>query len=479
MKNIRLLKTLIALLMLSSTQIRAEKKPNVIVFLVDDLGYKDLGYTGSSFYETPNIDKVANEGIIFNNGYAGASNCAPSRACLLSGQNTPRHGIYTVKSSERGNVKTRKIIPTPNTLVLQDKIQTLGNLFSTNGYKTISLGKWHVSNNPLTQGFDENVAGCEMGNPGRKGYFAPYNVPKLEPKKEHEYLTDRLTDEAIGFIDRNQDNPFFVYLSYYSVHSPLMAKDSLVKKYKHKMNSPGQSNANYAGMIETVDTNMGKLISALKQRGLLENTLIIFTSDNGGVRKTSYQDPLRAGKGSYYEGGIRVPFFAYWKGKIRGHRVSDLPVVNMDIYATCKALVKDNNRQVCDGRSLLPLLVKGDKLSTKPLFWHFPIYLESYAGKIDQARDVLFRTRPGTVVRYGNWKLHYYYEDNKMELYNLISDIGERNNLKDKYPEKCHELYEMIKTWRENLHAPVPITLNPEYNAIVEKEMLEKRNNQF
>ncbi|MDC1106004.1 sulfatase [Prolixibacteraceae bacterium] len=473
-----LFKTLFVLLILSSVQIRAQKKPNVIVFLVDDLGYKDLGYTGSLFYETPNIDKIANEGVIFNNGYSAASNCAPSRACLLSGQNTPRHGIYTVKSSERGNSKSRKIIPIPNTLVLPNRVQSLGDLFKSHGYRTISLGKWHVGDSPLTQGFDENIAGCEMGNPGRNGYFSPYNVP-LESKIENEYLTDRLTSEAISFIDRNQQNPFFIYLSYYSVHSPLITKRDLLEKYTHKTKSPGQANANYAGMIETVDNNMGKLLKALKQTGVLENTMIIFTSDNGGVRKTSHQDPLRSGKGSYYEGGIRVPFFIYWKGTILGQRKSSLPVVNMDIYATCKDLVDDNSSQVCDGRSLLPLILKDKELPIRPLFWHFPIYLESHVGKDDQARDVLFRTRPGTVVRYGDWKLHYYYEDNAMELYNLASDIGETNDLKDQYPEKCLELYTMIKDWRNNLDAPIPVKQNPDYSTVFERNLIKNRTSKL
>lgn len=451
-----------------------EPKPNVVFILVDDLGWKDVGFMGSGYYETPNIDKLAGQGVVFTHAYAAAANCAPSRACLMSGMNTPRHGIYTVSPSDRGNDKTRKLIPTPNTEDLRDDIVTMAEMFKKAGYTTGTFGKWHLGEDPLMQGFDVNVGGSRRGNPGKDGYFAPYNLDHIEQGPKGEYLTERLTNEAIKFMNNNKDVPFFLYLPYYTVHTPLQGKEELIEKYKNKKGDAGQSNPVYAAMIEAMDQNLGKLLSELETLGLAENTILVFTSDNGGIRSISHQDPLRAGKGSYYEGGIRVPLVIKWPEVIKKARVDETPVTNLDFYPTFLEITGAvKTGQLIDGASLLTLL-KGGKMTDRPLFWHFPIYLEAYKPLDDESRDPLFRTRPGTAMRLGKWKLHEYFEDDDFELYDLENDPGEKNNLADSLPEKAGELRQMMIEWRQQIAAPVPTEPNPQYNSITEKKMTEK-----
>lgn len=443
----------------------AVEQPNIIYINVDDLGWKDVGYMGSTYFETPNIDKLSTQGMNFIQGYAGAANCAPSRACLMSGQNTPRHGVYTVSPSTRGNTKTRKLIPTPNTDHLTNDMITMANMFKTAGYVTGTFGKWHVSIDPLNDGFDVNIGGNHRGGPGGNGYTAPYNnLPNLDRAPEGEYLTDRLTTEAINFVEKNKDKPFFLYLPYYAVHMPLMGKPELVEKYKNKGGSGGQDNPVFAAMVENVDINVGRLLSALEQLNLSNNTLIVFTSDNGGISSISSQKPLRAGKGSYYEGGTRVPYIIKWPNKIKAGTTSETPIVNMDFFPTFMEILDVHlPNKILDGKSLLPLL-KGNKIVDRPLFWHFPIYLGSYDEAKDDGRDPLFRTRPGSTVLHNNWKLHHYFEDNALELYDLKNDLGERNDLALSHPEKAKELYNLLDSWRKEVDAPVPSELNPEYD---------------
>lgn len=450
-------------------------KTNVIYINVDDMGWMDLAFQGSEYYETPNIDAFATQSIIFTNGYAAAANCAPSRACLMSGQNTPRHGIYTVDNSDRGNAKTRQIVPTPNTTVLRDDIVTMAEMFKQEGYATISLGKWHLGADSRTQGFDVNIGGDHRGNPGKNGYFSPYNIDFIEDNNPGENLTDRLTQEACSFIEDNKDTTFFVYLSFYAVHTPLATTSELLAKYKAKTPGKGQDNANFAGMVETVDNNVGRLVSTLEELELTDNTLIVFTSDNGGIRDVSFQDPLRAGKGSYYEGGIRVPLCVKWPEHITSKRLCDVPVVNMDFFPTFRDVIEaDLGAKALDGRSLLPYLKNNETLEEKPLFWHFPIYLQAYKKGVDDGRDVLFRTRPGSAMRYGKWKLHEYFEDGAIELYNLEEDLNERTNLADTETAKRDELYQMLLDWRAGISAPVPTERNPKYDAAYEQELIDK-----
>lgn len=448
-------------------------RPNIVFINVDDLGWKDLGFMGSSYYETPHVDQLADEGIVFTQAYATAANCAPSRACLMSGQNTPRHGIYTVSNPDRGDVRTRKIIPVPNQTVLADSIYTLAEMLAEHGYVTGTFGKWHLGDDPTTQGFQVNAGGNHRGNPGKDGYFSPYNLEYLTDGPTGEYLTDRLTSEAISFVRDNQDTSFFLYLPFYTVHTPIMGKKALIEKFSKKQPQPGQDRPDYAAMIASMDENVGRLLAEIEKLGLKENTLVIFTSDNGGIRDISYQDPLRAGKGSYYEGGIRVPLVVRWPGEVAAGSRSEVPVTNLDFYPTLQTVIGATNRSaLLDGDDISPLF-NGKSLSERALYWHFPIYLQAYSPKEDDGRDPLFRTRPGSVVRKGKWKLHEYFEDGVLELYNLEEDLGETQNLVKDYPEKAQELYQLLKEWRGRTDAAVPKEPNPDYDPAFEKQLIK------
>ncbi len=448
--------------------------PNIILINVDDLGWKDVGFMGSRYYETPNIDRLASEGMVFMQAYAGAANCAPSRACLMSGQNTPRHGIYTVSNSDRGDARTRKIIPTPNNETLPDTIYTLAEMLRDNGYVTGTFGKWHLGDDPKTQGFQVNAGGSHRGNPGNKGYFSPYNVDFLSDGTKGEYLTDRLTREAIRFVKAHQDTSFFLYLPFYAVHTPIMGKEALIKKFAQKPGVDGQDRPDYAAMVASVDENVGRLLAEVKKLGLTENTVVIFTSDNGGIRAISHQDPLRAGKGAYYEGGIRVPLVVRWPGKVKAGSRNDTPVTHLDFYPTIQSIIQaKKTSSLLDGDDISPLLY-GKELPERTLVWHFPIYLQGYHPGEDGGRDPLFRTRPGSIIRQGSWKLHEYFEDGGLELYNLKEDPGETYNLAADDPQKVQALHKLLKNWRARMNAPVPSMPNPAYDAAYEKRQIQK-----
>jgi arylsulfatase A-like enzyme len=451
-------------------------KPNIIYINVDDLGYKDVGFMGSTYFETPNINQLSKEGMIFTQGYAGAANCAPSRACLMSGQNTPRHGVYTVANSDRGNTRTRKLIPIKNTKHLSNEMVTMAEGFKMAGYTTGTFGKWHVTSDPLKDGFDVNIGGNHFGSPGGKGYTAPYNkLPNLKIAPIGENLTDRLTSEAMSFIESNKEKPFFLYLPYYAVHTPLMGKPELVEKYKAKGGRNGQENPVFAAMVENVDTNIGKLLRLLEDLKLSDNTLVVFTSDNGGIRAISSQDPLRAGKGSYYEGGTRVPYILKWPNIIEANTTNKTPIVNMDFFPTFMSIIGVQlNNKILDGQDILPLL-KGKNIEERPLYWHFPIYLQAYSVEKDDGKDPLFRTRPGSTIVYKNWKLHHYFEDDDLELYSLESDLGERNNLATSHPKKKQELFKLLNDWRNDVDAKIPLELNPEYDPNFKPQKKSKK----
>ena len=439
-------------------------QPNIILLNVDDLGWRDLSVYGSSTYRTPNIEKLARRGMLFTNAYASAANCAPSRACMMTGLQTSRHRIFTVSSSERGKSADRKLIPIENNTILADSFLTIADLLKSEGYRTATMGKWHLGEHPESQGFELNIAGTIRGAP--RTYFSPYNNPALKDGPDGEYLTDRLTDEAIRFLRGNATKKFFLYLPYFAIHTPLMARHDLLAKYKEMDMPEKQNNPVYAAMIEAVDQSVGRILNAMQQLGLEENTIVIFTSDNGGIAAQSSQSPLRAGKGSYYEGGIRVPLIIFWKNRVPPSAISNEPVTNLDFMPTIMDLVGIENEHVeLDGHSLLPLISGNGSLGTRTLFWHFPVYLQAYNGRLDEARDTLFRTRPGTVMRLGPWKLHEYFEDNALELYHLQLDVGERRNLVEIYPEQAKYLHSLMKRWRKDVGAPVPHTLNPEYIA--------------
>ncbi|WP_291371572.1 sulfatase [Cyclobacterium sp.] len=455
------------------------QKPNIILINVDDLGWKDLGYMGSAYYETPNIDRLAGQGMVFYQAYAAAANCAPSRACMMSGRNTPSHGVYTVDNSERGNSKTRKIIPTPNRDFLPDSLYTLAAMLKDNGYTNGTFGKWHINEDPLQHGFHVNVGGSHRGNPGSGGYFSPYKIDFIDNGPDGEYLTDRLTEEAIHFVKANKEKTFFLYLPFYSVHTPIMGKPELIETFAGKPGTEGQDRADYAAMVASVDQNVGKLMAVLDELNLADNTLVIFTSDNGGIRDISYQTPLRAGKGSYYEGGIRVPLVMRWPGTIQAGSKTDVPVTNMDFFPTIKSIISEEGPPdtVLEGMNLTPLF-RNQAMEERALYWHFPIYLQAYNPKEDGGRDPLFRTRPGSVIRKGKWKLHHYFEDGDYELYNLEEDPGEKHNMAQSQVEIRNQMIDLLESWRLEVNAPVPDQANPLYDKAFEMNLIKQKLNE-
>ena len=461
---------------LQHAEAQTEDHPNVLFIFLDDYGWRDCGFMGSDYYETPHIDRLASQGMVFREAYSAAANCAPARACLLSGQYTPRHEIYNVGTQLRGNPKFSRLKHVPGTDVLRDDIRTFAHQVRDAGYRTGTIGKWHVSQDPVSHGFDFNFAGTHSGSPPR-GYYPPHpRAPGLEDAPADEYLTDRLTDEAIGFIDRNRRRPWFLYLTHFAVHTPLQGPEDLVAKYEAKPKGKLHQHAVMAAMIESVDTGIGRIVAALDRFGLTDTTAIVFTSDNGGYGPATSMSPLKGYKGTYYEGGIREPFFVTWPGVVEPGTESATPVINVDLFPTfCEitgaSLPED---QILDGKSLAPIL-RGEakSLGQRSLYWHFPAYLQSYA-RIDGQRDLLFRSRPCSILRDGDWKLHEYFEDGGLELYNLRDDVGETRNLAESHAAKARELQEKLIRWRESIDAPVPTEPNPRYDAKAEAQAKKK-----
>ena len=452
---------------------RAKSKPNIILILSDDHGWKDARFMGSSYYLTPSLDALAYSGMTFTNAYANAPNCAPSRASLLTGMYTPRHGIYTVNSSARSKSAFRKIIPIKNTTILDTSFITIAEVLGKNGYTSSSIGKWHLGNDsiglPQSQGFDENIGGYHLGHP--KSYFSPYKNPYLPDGPEGEYLTDRLTQEALDFIERNKDHPFFLYLPHYAVHTPIQAKESLTSIFRNKEPEGKQKNPKYAAMVKSLDEGIGRVVNRIEKLELSDNTIIIFMSDNGGLGVVTGMKPLRGSKGMLYEGGIRVPFIISWPGKIKAATICDIPVAGTDLFPTILKLarIKPPEELVTDGVNLKRILLKGKKIPERPLFWHFPAYLERNKGM-----KTIWRTSPASAVRFGDWKLIEFYENGEIELYNLREDIGETNDLSVKYPEKKDELYKLLDDWRKEINAPIPTETNPEFDELKYQEFKTK-----
>ncbi|MDG1973880.1 MAG: sulfatase [Flavobacteriaceae bacterium] len=473
-------KILILLLFIFSCQnnIFDNEKPNVVLIVADDLGWSDLSYMGSTYYETPNIDKLSKSGMTFYNGYASSANCAPSRASMLTGKYHPFHGIYTVKNSDRGNKKTRKIIPIKTKTKLELQYFILPEMLKSKGYSTGHFGKWHMGPKgyfPKQMGFDINIGGNEHGGPG--SYFSPYKYPNMSNGPKDEYLTDRIGDEVVKFIEKNKENNFFAYVPFFSVHTPIQSKSDYEKKYRNKESNEYHNREDYAGMIQSLDENIGKILDKIEKLNLSKNTLIIFTSDNGGIRAISNQYPLRAGKGSYYEGGIKVPMIFSWPEKIKAGSTSNERISNIDFYPTIKSIIGYNETIDLDGENLTPIF-NSKALKKRELYFHFPIYLEPYNVHLDSGSDPLFRTRPGSVIIKDNWKLHHYYEDNNFELYDLENDISESKNLIDINKEKKAELLNNLDNWLKKNNAPIPNKLNPFYNQkYVDSLMFSINNN--
>ncbi len=455
---------------------RAAEKPNILFIFLDDFGWKDTSYMGSDFYETPHLDKLARQGMIFTDAYSCAANCAPARACLLSGQYTPRHEVYNVGTGPRGNAKHRRLLHVPGTKTLDPKIRTWAHQLKKAGYTTATMGKWHLSNDPLPYGFDVNIGGTHSGGPPR-GYYPPHgNAPGLRDAPKGEYLTETISKKAAQFVRTNKDKPWMLYLTLFAVHTPLNAKKDLVAKYEAKKPGKLHNHVAMATMIQAVDDGVGHIQKTLDELNLTDNTIIIFFSDNGGYGPATDMAPLKGYKGTYYEGGIREPFFVKWPGVVKPRSKCAEPIIGVDLYPTLLEMAgaKPASGQVMDGVSLVPLL-KGEKESFKnrPLYWHFPAYLQSYSASGEQ-RDPLFRSRPCSIIRVGDWKLHHYFEDNGLELYNLRDDIGEKHDLSKSNAAKTKELYAQLDAWRKKVNAPIPTKKNPQFDAEAEAAAIEK-----
>lgn len=468
--------TVAVLLGFHSDACDAEEKPNVLFIFLDDFGWRDAGFMGSDFYETPHLDALAARGMVFTHAYAGAANCAPSRACLLSGQYSPRHEIYNVGTARRGNKKHGKLMHVPGTDTLRPDIRTWAQCIQDAGYRTGTIGKWHLSKDPLPYGFDFNFAGTHSGSPPR-GYYPPHgNIAELADAPRDEYLTNRLTDEAIKFIGQDSDQPWFLYLTHFAVHTPIQGEPELVKKYEQRQPGRLHDHPVMAAMIESVDTGVGRIMQAIEELGQTQRTIVVFTSDNGGYGPATSMSPLKGYKGTYYEGGIREPMFVVWPGVTKPGSKCDAPVINLDLFPTfCEMTGAELPDQVLDGKSLRTLLAGQDdtEFQSRDLFWHFPAYLQSYQ-RTDGQRDLLYRSRPCSIIRSGKWKLHEYFEDGGLELYDLQADPGESTDLAPTHPDQRDRLHQRLKDWRKQTGAPVPSTANPNYDAASETQAIAR-----
>ncbi len=462
------------ILLLFPGALRASSQPpNVVLILADDLGWRDAGFMGSRYYETPALDRLAASGMVFTDAYANAPNCAPTRAALLTGLYAPRTGIYTVGSSKRGESRYRRLIPVKNTTVLDTLFVTLAEALHSNGYVCASIGKWHLGDppryGPRAQGFDLNAGGWHAGHP--RSYFSPYHNPYLPDGPPGEYLTDRLTDEAVRFIRNNRERPFFLYFPHYAVHTPLQAKDSLTQLFRGRPPDGGQHNAVYAAMIKSLDESVGRLLTTLDELGLRQRTLVIFFSDNGGVWGITSNAPLRGAKGMLYEGGIREPLIISWPGHVPAGTVSHVPVIGLDLYPTLlKVTGTRRPRGVhLDGVDISPLFLEGKPLRRRALYWHFPAYLERMRGM-----PQMWRTTPATAIRYGDWKLIRFWETGRCELYNLHDDPGEQHDLADSLPRLRKRLERKMDRWLHRTHAPLPTQKNPDFDEKAYLQRLEQ-----
>lgn len=467
--------TLPALLASSaSAQAKPEtRKPNVVLILADDLGWADLGCYGSTFHKTPQLDAMAAGGMQFSQAYAACPVCSPTRASIMTSK-WPARLQLTDWLPGRGDLPSQPLARPQFRQQLPLEEVTLAEVLKAHGYATASIGKWHLGGEgfgPLRQGFDVNIGGNEKGSPS--GYFAPFaqpnkpgrDVPGLEQAPAGAYLTDLFADEAVKFIEQHQAEPFFLYLPHFAVHTPLQAKKELVAKYQKDSGKPGQqSNAIYAAMLESLDDAVGRVLAKLDELKLAENTLVLFTSDNGGLATieggstpSTINSPLRDGKGHLYEGGIRVPLLVRWPGRIKPGTRCETPVCSTDYFPTILEMcgidlqtTAESLRPQIDGVSLAPLLLQTGTPQRDTFYWHYPHY-SNQTGK------------PGGAVRAGDFKLIEFYESGRRELFNLKDDPREGTNLAEQQPEKTKELADLLAAWRKSVGAQM-MTPNPGYH---------------
>jgi arylsulfatase A-like enzyme len=468
----------LALMLLSAVLVAAERRPHVVFFLADDLGYHDPACYGSTFHETPHIDRLAREGMRFTHGYAACPVCSPTRASIMTGQWPQRTGITDYIGAplkpEQWKRNTR-LLPATYTDRLALDAPTLAKSLKAAGYATFFAGKWHLGPEgwwPENQGFDLNLGGIDRGGPyGGGKYFSPYGNPRLSDGQPGEHLDERLAAELAAFLAAKKDQPVFAFVPFYSVHTPLMTREALKAKYEAKRAHLGlkeswgregprevrevQEHAVYAGMIESMDNAVGMVLAKLDELGLADDTIVIFTSDNGGLSTSegwpTSNRPLRAGKGWMYEGGIREPLIVRWPRVVAAGSTSDVPVSSPDFFPTLleAAGAKPADGQVLDGVSLLPAL-RGGTLPERALCWHYPHY-----GNQGGA--------PSAAIRRGAWKLIEWYEDGRRELFDVVADPGETREVAAAHPERAEALHRELDTWRTTVGALMP-TVNPAYD---------------
>ena len=457
---------------------QAAKQINFVFFLVDDMGWADIGANGSTFHETPNIDRLAKSGIRFTNGYAAGSVCSPTRASILTGRHPVRVDITDWIPGQSGQTKRNPLITPGDRSNLALEETTLAEALREHGYQTFFAGKWHLGEKghwPTDQGFDINIGGHHRGSPPG-GYYSPWSNPALKAKRKGEYLTERLTTESVKFLEeRDEAKPFLLYLSYYNIHTPIQAYKKHIDHYQAKAakafegktptepehdgtNRTRQDNPVLASMVAAVDDSVGVLLAKLTELDLDESTVVIFFSDNGGLSTLQRGRfgpgcnlPLRAGKGWLYEGGVREPTIIRAPGVTQPGSVSHKPMVSMDFFPTMLDLagLPLQPKRHIDGQSLLPQL-RGDDSGTRTFHWHYPHYHGS-------------AWKPGASIRDGDWKLIEFYHYKNFELYNLAEDPGERQNLAKAKPAKAKRLRAKLAAWQKRMGAKMPVP-NPDYN---------------
>ena len=430
------------------------KRPNILFVMADDLGWMDLACQGNKFVETPHIDSLAKQGMRFTNAYAAAPVCSPTRAAVLTGQAPARLGMT---SHLPGKFSPKDNRPQPADMIpaIGPEHVTIAERLKEAGYANAFLGKWHIApsvgkqgrvadeHSPLNQGFDINIGGASYGGP--PSFFSPYRIATLPDGEPGEYLPDRLVEETISFIRENKAKPWMVHLWFYTVHWPMQAPEALLKKYENRK-GPGLNDTRYGAMIEAMDLAMGRLLASLESLGQAEDTLVVFTSDNGGFAGVSDCRPLRESKGHLYEGGIRVPLIVRWPGRVAAGKVSGEPVILTDFYPTLLEVagLRARKEYPGDGESLLPLLTGKGAMKRDAIFWHYP----NFAFHRDN--------RLGSAVRMGDYKLLEFFEDDVVELYNLRKDLGERNNLVGKEPDRAAAMRKSLDRWRQESGAKMP-----------------------
>ena len=434
------------------THAQAQPRFNVLLILIDDWGATDAGCYGSRFYDTPNIDRLAASGVRFTQAYSACTVCSPSRAAIMTGKYPAR--LHITDWIAGHHYPWAKLRPPEWTQHLPLSETTLAERFKAAGYATASIGKWHLGGPefyPDKQGFDRNIAGTHAGQP--PSYFSPYKIATLSDGPAGEYLTDRECSEALSFIESNRERPWFVYLPHYAVHTPLQAKQALIDKYRRRAEGgQAQGNPVYAAMVESMDESVGRLLSGLEKLGVADRTIVALTSDNGGLLQRSTTNlGLRAGKGSAYEGGVRVPLVVRWPGVTRAGSTSGMPVMGMDLHPTLAAATGLPRASAIDAVDFASALRGLRTVARRPLFWHYPHYHPGGATPYGAVRDG------------GNLKLIEFYEDQRVELYDLASDPEEKQDLSRERSRDAAQLRATLQRWRGDVGAQMPLA-NPEYD---------------